>query len=147
WAANLDLATVEPELNMYDAEWPIWTWQQQLPPAKFVFDDDGRRGFAVDSLVSGGCIVSGSQVARSVLFSEVRVHSFGTIEESVVLPEVVVNRNVHLRRCVVDKGCVLPEGLRAGFDPEQDRRRFHVTDSGITLITPEMLGQEVFHQR
>ncbi len=147
WEANLDLATVDPELNMYDEEWPIWTHQEQLPPAKFVFDDVGRRGFAVDSLVSGGCIVSGSMVARSVLFSRVRVHSFGSIEDSVLLPEVTVQRHVTLKRCVVDKRCVLPEGLMAGVDAEEDRKRFHVTESGLTLITPEMLGQEVFRQR
>jgi glucose-1-phosphate adenylyltransferase len=147
WEANLDLATVDPELNMYDHDWPIWTHQEQLPPAKFVFDDADRRGFAVDSLVSGGCIVSGAKVARSVLFSRVRVHSYGTIEDSVLLPEVTVERNVRLARCVVDKRCVLPEGLVAGFDPEEDRKRFHVTEDGLTLITPEMLGQEVYRQR
>ncbi len=147
WEANLDLARVEPDLNMYDEEWPIWTWQEQLPPAKFVFDDDGRRGCAVDSLVSGGCIVSGSRVARSVLFSKVHVHSFASIEDSVILPEVNVGRYVKLRRCVVDKRCDLPEGLEAGYDHETDRRRFHVTERGITLITPEMLGQETPHQR
>lgn len=147
WEANLDLASVDPELNLYDRDWPIWTWQEQLPPAKFVFDEDGRRGFAVDSLVSGGCIVSGSRVARSVLFSNVRVNSYGSIEDSVLLPEVIVNRNVRLHRCVVDKRCVLPAGLEVGFDPAEDSARFHVTEAGITLITPDMLGQPVFHQR
>lgn len=147
WDANLDLARVEPDLNMYDKDWPIWTWQEQLPPAKFVFDDEGRRGYAVDSIVSGGCIVSGSRVSGSVLYSNVRVHSYASIEESVLLPNVAVNRHVKLKRCVVDKGCVLPEGLTAGFNPEEDKKRFHVTEKGITLITPEMLGQEVFHQR
>jgi glucose-1-phosphate adenylyltransferase len=147
WEANLDLASVEPELNLYDREWPIWTWQEQLPPAKFVFDEDGRRGHAVDSLVSGGCIVSGSRVARSVLFSNVRLHSFSEIEDSVLLPDVTVGRNVRLRRCVVDKGCALPDGLEAGLDPATDASRFHVTDGGVTLITPDMLGQPGFHQR
>ena len=147
WESNLDLTRVTPDLNMYDKEWPIWTHQEQLPPAKFVFDDEGRRGGAVDSVVSGGCLISGTTVRRSLLFSNVRVHSYGSIEDSVILPEVVVNRNVKLRRTVVDKSCVLPEGLTAGFDPEADRRRFHVSERGITLITPEMLGQEIFHQR
>ncbi|MFO1320735.1 MAG: glucose-1-phosphate adenylyltransferase [Burkholderiales bacterium] len=147
WEANLDLARVDPELNLYDQEWPIWTWQEQLPPAKFVFDEDGRRGYAVDSLVSGGCIVSGAKVARSVLFSNVRVHSYGSIEDSIVLPDVVVERDVSLRRCVVDKHCILPRGLRAGFDPVRDAGHFHVTENGITLITPDMLGQPSFHQR
>ena len=147
WEANLDLARVDPDLNMYDEDWPIWTWQEQLPPAKFVFDDAQRRGLAVDSLVSGGCVVSGSRVARSVLFSKVRVHSFASVEDSVILPEVIVGRYAKLRRCVVDKRCHLPEGLEVGFDHEADRRRFHVTERGITLITPEMLGQETPHQR
>ena len=143
WEANLDLARVEPELNLYDESWPIWTHQEQLPPAKFVFDEEGRRGYAVDSLVSGGCIVSGSRIQGSVLFSNVRVHSFGEIAESVLLPDVTVGRRVRLNRCVVDKGCVLPEGLAVGFDADADATRFHVTRSGITLITPGMLGQRL----
>jgi glucose-1-phosphate adenylyltransferase len=147
WAANLDLASVEPELNLYDEEWPIWTWQEQLPPAKFVFDQDDRRGYAVDSLVSGGCIVSGSRIAGSVLFSQVRVNSFSEIVDSVLLPSVTVRRNVRLNRCVVDKGCELPEGLEVGFDPVADAKRFHVTGAGITLITPDMLGQPGHHLR
>jgi glucose-1-phosphate adenylyltransferase len=147
WEANMDLTRVTPDLNMYDQDWPIWTHQEQLPPAKFVFDDEGRRGFATDSMVSGGCIVSGSTIRRSMLFSNVRVHSYGSIEDSVILPEVEVNRHVRLRRVVVDKNCVLPEGLTAGFDPVEDRKRFLVSERGITLITPEMLGQEIFHQR
>jgi glucose-1-phosphate adenylyltransferase len=147
WEANIDLIHVTPELNLYDEDWPIWTFQEQLPPAKFVFDDEGRRGFAVDSLISGGCIVSGSTVRRSLLFSNVRVHSFCNIEDSVILPDVTVNRHVKLRRCVVDKRCLLPEGFSAGFDAEQDRKRFHVSERGITLITPEMLGQKVFLTR
>jgi glucose-1-phosphate adenylyltransferase len=147
WESNMDLTRVTPDLNMYDKEWPIWTHQEQLPPAKFVFDDEGRRGGAVDSVVSGGCLISGTTVKRSLLFSNVRVHSYGSIEDSVILPDVVVNRQVKLRRTVVDKSCVLPEGLTAGFNAEEDRRRFHVSERGVTLITPEMLGQEVFHQR
>jgi len=147
WEANIDLIHVTPELNLYDEDWPIWTFQEQLPPAKFVFDDEGRRGMAVDSLVSGGCIVSGSTVRRSLLFSNVRVHSFCNIEDSVILPDVTINRHVKLRRCVVDKRCLLPEGFAAGFDAEQDRKRFHISERGITLITPEMLGQKVFLTR
>ncbi|MBI1398059.1 MAG: glucose-1-phosphate adenylyltransferase [Betaproteobacteria bacterium] len=147
WEANLDLARVEPDLNLYDDSWPIWTHQEQLPPAKFVFDQDDRRGYAVDSLVSGGCIVSGSRIARSVLFSNVRVHSYGVIEDSVILPEVDVGRGVKLRRCVVDKKCVLEEGLAIGFDPVADAKRFYVTPGGITLVTPDMLGQSRFLQR
>ena len=147
WEANIDLVHVTPDLNLYEDEWPIWTFQEQLPPAKFVFDDEGRRGMAVDSLVSGGCIISGSSVKGSLVFSNVRLHSFSTIEDSVILPDVVVNRHVKLRRCVIDRRCVLPEGFSAGFDAEQDRKRFRVSERGITLITPGMLGQKVFLHR
>jgi glucose-1-phosphate adenylyltransferase len=147
WEANIDLVHVTPDLNLYEEDWPIWTFQEQLPPAKFVFDDDGRRGMAVDSMVSGGCIISGSSVKASLVFSNVRVHSFSSIEDSVILPDVVINRHVKLRRCVVDRRCVLPEGFTAGFDPEQDRKRFRVSERGITLITPGMLGQKVFLHR
>ncbi|MFN0314144.1 MAG: glucose-1-phosphate adenylyltransferase [Burkholderiales bacterium] len=143
WEGNLDLTHVTPVLNLYDQDWPIWTFQEQLPPAKFVFDDEGRRGMAVDSSVSGGCIISGSVVRRSLLFSNVHVHSYCNIEDSVILPDVEIHRNVKLRRCVVDKRCVLPEGFTAGFDPGQDAKRFHVTEKGVTLITPAMLGQKV----
>jgi glucose-1-phosphate adenylyltransferase len=147
WEANIDLTHVTPELNMYDDVWPIWTFQEQLPPAKFVFDDDARRGMAVDSLISGGTIISGSAVRRSLMFSNVRVHSFCDIADSVILPDVVVHRHTKLRRCVVDRRCILPEGFVAGMDPEQDRKRFYVSERGITLITPEMLGQKVFTVR
>ena len=146
WEANVDLVHVTPELSLYDQVWPIWTYQEQLPPAKFVFDDEGRRGQALDSMVSGGCIISGSSVRRSLLFSNVLVHSFCTIEDAVILPDVEISRHVRLRRVVIDKGCMLPEGFQAGYNPDEDRRRFHVTEKGITLVTPEMLGQKVrFH--
>jgi glucose-1-phosphate adenylyltransferase len=140
WEANLELTRVTPALNLYDNTWPIWTHQEQLPPAKFVFDLEDRRGAAIDSMVSGGCIVSGSTIHGSILFSNVRVHSYCDIREAVVLPEVDIGRHVRLRRVVIDQGCTLPEGLVAGFDPQADRRRFHVTEKGITLITPAMLG-------
>ena len=147
WEANMELTKVTPELNLYDREWPIWTWQEQLPPAKFVFDDDDRRGMAVDSLVSGGDVISGSTVRRSLLFSNVRVNSYSTIEDSVVLPDVHVGRHVVLRRCVIDKGVVIPEGTTIGVDADADRRRFHVTGRGITLVTPDMLGQSLHRIR
>jgi glucose-1-phosphate adenylyltransferase len=147
WEANIELTKVTPPLNLYDQDWPIWTYQEQLPPAKFVFDDDNRRGMAIDSLVSGGCIISGALVRRSLLFSNVRVHSFCTIEDSVVLPNVEVHRDVVVRRAIVDRECVLPPGTRIGVDPAEDRRRFHLTERGIVLVTPEMLGQQVHHAR
>jgi glucose-1-phosphate adenylyltransferase len=143
WESNLELTRITPALDLYDENWPIWTYQEQLPPAKFVFDIEGRRGAAIDSMVSGGCIVSGSTIRNSLLFSRVRVHSFCTINEAVLLPEVEVGRGAMLSRVVVDQGCRIPPGLRAGIDLEEDRKRFHVTDKGITLITPAMLGQNL----
>jgi glucose-1-phosphate adenylyltransferase len=139
WEANMELTKVVPDLNLYDVDWPIWTYQEQLPPAKFVFDDDGRRGMAVDSLVSGGCVISGATIRRSLLFSNVRVHSYARVEDSVVLPSVEIGRNVVLRRAVIEKHCRLPPGLQVGVDPQLDRRRFDVSPKGITLVVPEML--------
>jgi len=147
WQANMELTRVVPDLNLYDIDWPIWSYQEQLPPAKFVFDDDGRRGMAVDSIVSGGCIVSGSVVRRSVLFSQVRVQDYCNIEDCVILPNVEIGNNVTLRRVLVDKHCRLPDGLTAGVDAEADRKRFHVTERGVTVIVPESLGQRVHHLR
>ena len=147
WEANIQLTDVVPQLNLYDESWPIWTHQEQLPPAKFVFDEEGRRGMAIDSLVSGGCIISGARVRRSLLFSNVRAQEYASIEESVVLPDVEIGAGTILRRTVVDKYCRIPPGLRAGLDPDEDRKRFHVTERGITLIIPEMLGQKMHHDR
>ncbi len=147
WDANMELVHITPELNLYDEDWPIWTYQEQLPPAKFIFDDDDRRGMAVDSMVSGGCIISGSKLRRSLLFSGVQVHSFSYLEDSVVLPEVVINRHCRLKRTVVDKGCVIPPRTVIGEDPEADAKRFHRTDDGIVLVTPEMLGQHLHQVR
>ncbi|MDE2370802.1 MAG: glucose-1-phosphate adenylyltransferase [Burkholderiales bacterium] len=139
WAANLDLTHVVPELNLYDSGWPMPSREAHRPPAKFVFDDPGRRGMAIDSLVSGGCIVSGATVRRSILFEDVRVAEGSVIEDSVVLPEVRIGRDVHLGRVIVDQGCLLPDDFRAGCDPDEDRRRFHVTERGVTLVTSDGL--------
>lgn len=141
WAANMELTKVTPELNLYDEEWPIWTHQEQLPPAKFIFNDDDRRGAAMDSLVSGGNIISGALVRRTLLFSRVFVHSYSCIEDSVILPDVDIGRSVNLRRVVVDKHCHIPEGMSIGFNRAEDEKRFHVSPGGITLVTPDMLGQ------
>ncbi|MCX7156280.1 MAG: glucose-1-phosphate adenylyltransferase [Rhodocyclales bacterium] len=147
WEANMELTKVTPELNLYDDDWPIWTHQEQLPPAKFVFDDEGRRGMAVDSLVSGGDIISGAIVRKSLLFSRVHIHSYAEIAESVILPNVHIGRHAKLRRVVMDKHCRVPEGMLIGYDRAADRQRFHVTENGITLVTPEMLGQQAHHIR
>jgi len=147
WEANMDLVQVTPDLNLYDDNWPIRTHQAQLPAAKFIFNDDGFRGQAMDSMVSNGCIVSGATIERSLLMLKVLVKEHSRIVDSVILPNVEVGRHVTLRRAVVDKHCVIPDGFTAGVDPASDRRRFHVTERGVTLITPEMLGQSVREAR
>ena len=141
WSANIDLTMPVPALDMYDVNWPIWTYQEQLPPAKFVFDSEERRGMAVDSIVSGGCIISGSRVARSVLFSKVRINSFCHVEGAVLLPGVEVGRHARLSRVVVDRGCRIPAHLVVGEDPSADARYFWVSPQGVTLITQEMLDR------
>jgi glucose-1-phosphate adenylyltransferase len=140
WDANIDLTATDPLLNLYDTHWPIWTYQQQLPPAKFVHNQEDRRGMAIESLVSGGCIVSGA-VFRSVLFSQVRVHSFSSVNWSVLLPGVEVGRNARLTRVVVDRDCIIPDNMVIGEDAASDSSRFYRTDSGITLVTRDMLRQ------
>jgi glucose-1-phosphate adenylyltransferase len=142
WAANIDLADVTPKLNLYDEQWPILTYQRQLPSAKFVFRDKVRRGLALDSVVSGGCIISGASIEHSILFSSVNVHSFSRVEESVVLPEVDIGRNCRINGVILDRGCRLPNGTVIGEDPDDDAERFRVTSNGIILVTPEMLGQK-----
>lgn len=147
WESNLELIGITPELNLYDTEWPIWTYQAQQPPAKFVFDDDERRGMAVDSMVSGGCIISGATVRHSLLFSNVNVHSYSEVENAVVLPDVVIERHCRLKNVIIDKGCIVPEGTVVGEDLEEDAKKFYVSPKGIVLITPEMLGQEIHYVR
>ncbi len=139
WDANIDLTATDPKLNLYDKHWPIWTYQAQLPPAKFVHNQDDRRGMAIESVVSGGCIVSG-KVFHSVLFSSVRVHSHAEVNWSVVLPEVQIGRGARLTRTVIDRGCQIPEGMVIGEDAALDAQRFHRSDNGITLVTVAMLS-------
>ena len=147
WEANLELIGVSPELNLYDRDWPIWTYQDQVPPAKFVFDDEGRRGSAVDSMVAGGCIVSGSSVRHSLLFSNVNVHSFSQVEDSVIFPRVDIGRRCVIRKAIIDKGCVIPPDTHIGMDPAEDAAHFHVSPGGVVLVTPEMLGQRLHYVR
>jgi len=147
WEANIELIGVTPELNLYDKEWPIWTHQEQLPPAKFIFDSDDRRGMAVDSMVSGGCIISGAIVRKSLLFSNVTIASYSTIESSVVLPDVNIGKNCQINNAIIDKGCEIPDGTIIGHDEEADKERFYVSPKGVVLVTPEMLGQELRHVR
>ncbi|MEJ2141290.1 MAG: glucose-1-phosphate adenylyltransferase [Gammaproteobacteria bacterium] len=147
WEANLELIGVTPELNLYDDEWPIWTNQEQLPPAKFIFDDDDRRGMAVDSMVSGGCIISGAKVRHSLLFSNVTVDNYTKIDSSVVLPDVTIGKNCRIFHAVIDKGCEIPDETIIGMDEEEDKKRFYISPKGVVLVTPDMLGQELHHVR
>lgn len=147
WSANMELIGVTPELNLYDEFWPIWTYQEQLPPAKFVFDDATRRGMAVDSMVSGGCIISGASVKHSLLFSNVKVNSYSSVQDAVVLPDVEIGGNCRIRRAVIDKGCLIPPGTVIGEDPVEDNKRYYVSPKGIVLVTPEMLGTSTRYVR
>jgi glucose-1-phosphate adenylyltransferase len=137
--ANLELVHVNPELNIYDEDWPIWTYQVQQPPAKFILDEDGRRGTAINSMVSGGCIISGAVVRESLLFSNVRVEERTSIHRSMILPNVAISGGCTITRAIIDEGCEVPEGTVIGVDAEADARRFHVTDNGVVLVTPDML--------
>lgn len=142
WQANMELVGTTPRLNLYERDWPLWTYQEQLPPAKFVFDQDDRRGMAVDSMVSGGCIISGSHVRNSVIFSSVRINSYTEVDSSVILPDVKIGRKARLRNTIIDRACVIPKGAVIGHDAEVDRANgYRVTDSGLVLVTRGMLGQ------
>ena len=144
YEANMELIYVHPELNIYDEEWPIWTYQVQRPPAKFVLDDDdGRRGMAINSMVSGGCIISGALVRESLLFSDVRVDERSVVQAAVVLPHVTIGRNCVVGRAILDEGCVVPDGMQIGIDLVADARRFEVTERGVVLVTPDMLRATV----
>jgi glucose-1-phosphate adenylyltransferase len=141
WSANIDLTDVVPELDLYDREWPIWTYSELAPPAKFVHDEDGRRGQAIASLVSGGCIISGAALRRSLLFTGVHIHSYASVENAVIMPYVTVGRHARLKNVVIDRGVNIPEGLVIGDDPEFDARRFRTTAQGISLITQPMIDR------
>lgn len=144
WEANMELTKVIPELNLYDNVWPIWTYQEQLPPAKFVFNEKERKGSAVDSLISGGCLISGATVSNSILFSDVHVENYASIESSVILPKTTVGKNVVLKNTVIDRGCFIPDDMQIGVDLKKDAKRFYVSEKGIVLVTPDMLGQDLY---
>jgi len=137
--ANLELVYVHPELNLYDSQWPIWTYQEQLPPAKFILDDPGRTGRATNSMVSGGCIVSGATIRQSLLFSSVTVNEGTEITQTVLLPGVTVGKRCRITRAIIDKRCEIPDGTVIGEDHAEDSRRFTVTEEGVVLVCPHML--------
>jgi glucose-1-phosphate adenylyltransferase len=141
WQANIDLTDFVPELNLWDNDWPIWTYSEMTPPAKFIHDEEGRRGNAVSSMVSGGCVISGTNVRNSLLFTQVHTNSFASLDHAVVLPYVTVHRHARLSRVVIDRGVVIPEGLVVGEDPQEDAKWFRVTERGVTLITQDMLDR------
>ena len=144
WQTNMELCAIDPELNLYNRDWPIWTYQPQYPPAKFIFDDEGRRGEAIDSLISAGCIISGARLKRSVVFFATKIESYSLVKDSVVLPKVNIGKHCRITRAIIDKGCVIPDGTVIGEDRAEDAKRFHVTPEGIVLVTPAMLGQTLY---
>lgn len=141
WQAHIDLTNFTPELDLWDRSWPIWTYNESVPPAKFIHDERDRRGMAISSMVSGGCVISGTEVRNSVLFTNVHTNSYAVLDHAVLLPKVIVNRRARLRQVVVDGGVVIPEGLVVGEDPVEDAKFFRVTDRGTTLITQDMLDK------
>ncbi|MDX1499282.1 MAG: glucose-1-phosphate adenylyltransferase [Woeseiaceae bacterium] len=148
WEANMEMVAVSPQLNLYDQAWPVITHQAQSPPAKFIFDESNRRGEAINSMVSGGCVISGAHIGRSLLFSRVKVHSHSRVMDSVVLPEVDIGENCRIHRTIIDRGARIPAGTVIGEDPAADRERgFRVTETGLTLVTPDMLGQHLHFTR
>ena len=148
WEANIELIGVSPDLNLYNEDWPILTYQAQLPPAKFVFDEDGRRGAAIDSMVSGGCVISGAMVKRSLLFSNTKVHSYAEIRDSVILPNVDIGEKARITKAIIDRGCIIEAGMVIGEDHDEDRKRgFRVTEKGVVLVTPDMLEQSTHAAR
>ncbi len=144
WKANMELCAIDPELNLYDRDWPIWTYQPQSAPAKFIFDDEGRRGEAIDSLVSAGCIISGARLKRSMVFFGCHIENYSLVKDSVILPKVSIGRNCRISRAVIDKATVIPDNTVIGENLVEDAKRFHVTKEGIVLVTPEMMGQNLY---
>jgi glucose-1-phosphate adenylyltransferase len=136
----MELVALNPELNIYDHQWPIWTYQAQQPPAKFVLDEEGRRGMAVNSMVAGGCIISGAYVSQSLLSNDVRIEDSSIIDSAVLLPSVTIGRRVKIKRCIVDENCVIPDDMEIGYDPAADQERFFVTRRGVVLVTQDMLS-------
>jgi len=147
WAANMELVDINPELNLYDTKWPIFTYQEQTAPAKFVFNEESRRGLAVDSMVSGGCVISGAQVYHSLIYSNVRTDAQSLIHDSLVLPNCTIGLNCRIRRAIIDKGCFVPNDIVIGENLEEDAKRFSVSAGGVVLVTPEMLGQDLQYRR
>ncbi|WP_127558923.1 glucose-1-phosphate adenylyltransferase [Nioella ostreopsis] len=139
WEANIDLTDFVPELDLWDQTWPIWTYSESVPPAKFIHDEKDRRGVAISSMVSGGCIISGTEVRNSLLFTGVHTNSYAVLDHSVVLPDVIINRSARLRKCVIDRGVEIPKGLVVGEDPVEDAKFFRVSEKGTTLITKPMV--------
>ena len=148
WEANMELVSVTPQLNLYDKVWPIWTHQMQAPPAKFVFDDPDRQGEAIQSMVSGGCVISGATIRRSLLFSDCVVESYSKVNDSVVLPNVNIGQHCTINRAIIDRGTRIDSNTEIGVDHDADRARgFRVTESGLTLVTSDMLGQHLHFTR
>ena len=147
WQANMELIQVTPTLSLYDKQWPVWTHQPQLPPSKYVFDEDDRRGTAIDSMVADGCIISGSKLLRSLIFSDVHVQGRTTIEDSVILPKCRIGKGCIIKKAILDKDCIIPNGTKIGVDLEFDRKRFTVSKGGVVLVTPEMLGQTIHRMK
>lgn len=144
WEANMELVAPEPQLNMYDNTWPIWTYQEQSPPAKFVFDEESRCGSAIDSTAAAGVIVSGSKVTKSLLFTQVRVNSYSEVDQAVILPGAIIGRHCKIKKVIIDRSVTIPDGLNIGIDHEQDKANgFRVTDKGVVLVTREMIDAYV----
>jgi glucose-1-phosphate adenylyltransferase len=141
WQAHIDLTTFTPELDLWDRDWPIWTYNESVPPAKFIHDERDRRGMAISSMVSGGCIISGTEVRNSCLFTNVHTNSYAVLDQAIVLPNVTISRSARLRRVVIDSGVFIPEGLVVGEDPTEDAKWFRVTERGTVLITKDMLDK------